>query len=53
MKKYSKRPRGVAGSRPCPSSVQAEAFIGDNLEETTATESFGVRLPLDLQNVKG
>lgn len=48
----SERAGSVASGGPAPSSVQAEALIGDNPEETTATERLGVCLPLDLEHVE-
>ena len=48
-----KGPGNIASSRPCPASVQPEAFVGNDLEEATAAESIGVRLPLDLQDIQG
>lgn len=49
---YRKRSRGVAGRGPAPASVETEAFVRHDLEDTPAAESLGVGLPLDLENVK-
>lgn len=53
LKAYSKRTRRVAGSRPSSTAVQTHSFIGDDLEQTTATEGFGVGLALDFEHVEG
>lgn len=50
---YGERTRRVTGSGPAPATVKTEALIGDDLEETTATESLGVGLTLDLEDVEG
>jgi hypothetical protein len=49
---YSKRSRSVTGSSPSSTTVQSHTLIRNDLEETTATESFGVRLSLDLEDVQ-
>lgn len=49
---YSEGSRSISGSCPSPATVQAEALIGDDLEDTTAAESLGVGLSLDLQDVE-
>jgi len=48
----SERSRGVTSSSPAPTTVQAETLIGNDLEDATATESLGVCLTLDLEDVK-
>lgn len=53
IRTYSKRSRSITGGGPAPATVQAKALIGDNLENAAATESLGVRLALDLQDVQG
>lgn len=50
---YREGARSVTGGSPAPSSVQAEALVGDDLEDTTAAEGLGVGLSLDLQDVQG
>lgn len=50
---YSERSRRVTGSSPAGTTVQSHTLIGNDLEESTATESFGVRLSLDLQDIQG
>lgn len=50
---YSKGTRSVTGGGPAPSSVQAEALVGDDPEDATAAEGLGVCLSLDLENVEG
>lgn len=52
MISYSERARGVSGSSPAPTTVQAKALISDNLEDTTAPESLGVCLALDLEDIQ-
>lgn len=52
MKTNRERPRSVSGCGPTPSSVQPKPFIGNDLEQPTATEGIGVRLTLDLENIK-
>ena len=52
MKAYSERTRGVTSGSPASTAVQTHALILDDLEETTATESFRVCLSLDLQDIK-
>lgn len=49
---HSERTGSVTGGSPAPTSVKTEAFVCDNLEETTATESLRVRLTLDLEDVE-
>lgn len=49
---YSEGTRSVTGSSPAPATVQTKALILDDLEETTATESLGVGLALDLEDVE-
>jgi hypothetical protein len=46
------RTRSVASSGPAPTSVQAEALIGNNPHDTTATERLRVCLSLDLEHVE-
>jgi hypothetical protein len=46
------RARSISGSSPLPSTVETEALVGNNLEETTALESLWVRLTLDLEHVQ-
>jgi hypothetical protein len=50
---YSKRTRRITSRSPAPTSVQAETLVLDNLEHTTAAESLGVRLTLDLEHIQG
>ena len=51
---YSKGSRGVTSHGPSPSSVQrSHTFFRDQLEETTSSDSIGVGLHLDLENIKG
>lgn len=40
--------RGISGSRPAPATVQTETLITNNLDDSTALESLGVCLTLDL-----
>lgn len=49
---YSERSGSVTGGSPAPTTVETEALIGNNLDDTAATESLGVRLSLDLENVE-
>lgn len=49
----SKRTGSVTGSGPAPATVKPEPLVGNNLEETTAAESLGVGLALDLQDIEG
>ncbi|KAI6769715.1 hypothetical protein HG530_004344 [Fusarium avenaceum] len=53
FKTYSKRTRSVTGSSPAPTTVQTETLIGNDLEDTTATEGLGVCLTLDLEDIEG
>lgn len=48
---YSEGSRGVTGSSPTGTTVQAHALILDDLEQTTAAEGLGVSLTLNLQDV--
>lgn len=50
---YSERTRSVTGGGPAPTSVQAEALVGNDSEDTTAAEGLGVCLSLDLEDVEG
>ena len=50
---YSERTGSITGSSPAPASVQTEALISDNLQNTTAPESLRVCLSLDLENIEG
>jgi hypothetical protein len=50
---YSERAGCVSSSSPSPASVQAEALVGNNLQDSTATESLGVGLALDLEDIEG
>lgn len=50
---YSEGTRSVTGGGPAPTSVQAEALVGDDSEDTTAAEGLGVCLSLDLEDVEG
>jgi hypothetical protein len=52
-KTYSERSRSVASRSPASATVKSHTLIGNNLEETTATEGLGVRLALDLEHVEG
>ena len=49
---YRERTRRVTGCCPAPATVQAEALVGDDPEQTASTESLGVGLALDLENVE-
>lgn len=49
---YGEGTRRVAGCSPTPAPVKSKALIGNDLEDTAATERLGVRLPLDLENVE-
>lgn len=51
-KTYRERTGGVSGGRPAGTTVQTHTLIGDDLEQTTATEGLGVRLTLDLQDIQ-
>jgi hypothetical protein len=53
FKTYSKRARSITGSSPAPTTVQTETLIGNDLEDTTATEGLGVCLTLDLEDIEG
>lgn len=48
----SERTRSVTSGSPAPTSVESKALIGDNSEDTTAAESLGVCLSLDLKDVE-
>jgi len=50
---YGEGPREVARHGPAPASVQTEAFVGDDLEDSATPEGVRVRLALDLKNVEG
>jgi hypothetical protein len=49
---YSERTGSVTGGGPAPTTVQTETLIGNNLEDTTATESLRVCLTLDLEDIE-
>ena len=49
---YRERTRRVTGCCPAPATVQTEALVGDDPEQTASTESLGVGLALDLENVE-
>ena len=49
---YREGSRGISGSSPAGTPVQAHSFIGDDLEEATATEGLRICLTLDLQDVQ-
>jgi hypothetical protein len=49
---YSERSGGVTSGSPTGTTVQPHTLIGDDLEQTTATEGLGVSLALNLQDVQ-
>ena len=49
---YRERTRRVTGCCPAPATVQTEALVGDDPEQSTSTESLGVGLALDLEHVE-
>jgi hypothetical protein len=49
---YRERTGSVTGSSPTPATVQAEALISHNLQNTAAAEGLGVCLTLDLENIE-
>jgi hypothetical protein len=49
---YSERTRGVTGSSPLPSSVETEALVSNDSDNTTSTESLWVCLSLDLEDIE-
>jgi hypothetical protein len=49
---YRERTGRVTGCCPAPATVQTEALVGDDPEQSAATESLGVGLALDLENVE-
>lgn len=49
---YRERSRSVTGSSPASATVKSHTLIRDDLEQTTATEGFGVCLALNLQNIE-
>lgn len=49
---YSERTGGVASGSPAPTTVETESLILDDLKDTTALESLGVCLTLDLEDVE-
>lgn len=53
MGTYSERSGSVTGGSPASTTVETHTLIGDDLEQTTATESLGVSLTLDLEDVQG
>lgn len=53
MMAYSEGTGGITGSSPTGTTVQTHTLILDNLEQTTAAESLGVSLTLNLQDVQG
>lgn len=53
MGTYSERSGSVTGGSPTSTTVETHTLIGDDLEQTTATESLGVSLTLDLEDVQG
>lgn len=50
---HSERTGSVTGGSPAPTSVETEALVGNDSEETATTESLRVCLTLDLENVEG
>lgn len=50
---YRKRSWRIAGRSPAGTSVKSHSLIRNDLEQTPATESLGVGLALDLQDVEG
>lgn len=49
---YSERTRGVTGSSPAGTAVKTHTLIRDDLEQATTTESLGVGLALNLQDIQ-
>ena len=49
---YRKGPWSIACSCPAPSSIESEALVGDDSENTPSSECFGIRLSLDLQDIQ-
>lgn len=49
---HSERTGSVTGGSPAPTSVETEALVCDDSEETATTEGLGVCLTLDLENVE-
>lgn len=48
-----KRPGSIARHCPTPSAVERCTLFGKDTEDTTATESLGVHLTLDLEDIEG
>lgn len=49
---YREGTGGISGGRPTSAPVQTHALIGNDLEQTTATEGLGVSLTLNLEDVQ-
>lgn len=50
--KERERTGGISSGRPPGSTIETESFIGNNAKEASRSESFRVRLPLDLEYIE-